>query len=277
MLKLRVATALALLIVLLPLLFHDNATPFIAMALLMLSAGAWEWGRLNGLVAHAAMGLGVAFFAFVVCLWWVLGTSSFPTAVWLFGFVLWSVVVPWLLRRGVISWGEHSQGLRIVGGLAALVLAWMATAQARAIGINFLLSVLAMAWAADIAAYFAGKAFGRHKLAPTVSPGKSWEGAVAGWLGVMVLAIAWMWLDARAPSDSPSIYTRLFTQWPWACWAVFTALSVASVVGDLTESLVKRSAGFKDSSQLLPGHGGVLDRVDALLPVLPLSMFFVSL
>lgn len=158
-----------------------------------------------------------------------------------------------------------------------LAVAWLALVQARQIGLVFLLSVLTLVWAADIAAYAGGKAFGRRKLAPTVSPGKSWEGAFSGLVGVVLLGVFWVWFDRGHASDTPSLFTLL-----WSAGVVWTAPAVAlltatSVIGDLMESLVKRSAGMKDSSQLLPGHGGVLDRVDALLPVLPLAMLMAQL
>ena len=144
---------------------------------------------------------------------------------------------------------------------------------ARAIGINFMLSVLSLVWMADIAAYFGGRAFGKRKLAPSISPGKSWEGVWSGLVGVLVLAAVWIVLDRRYGFDGPSLHTRLLDQ--VGVVGLVLALSVMSafsVIGDLIESLVKRAAGAKDSSRLLPGHGGVLDRVDALLPVLPLAM-----
>jgi phosphatidate cytidylyltransferase len=147
-------------------------------------------------------------------------------------------------------------------------------------GVNFLLSVLALVWVADIGAYFAGRAFGgrftRNKLAASISPGKSWEGVWGGMLGVLLLALFWRYADAANGALVPSFYTHLGQK-----GMVFLLLSVLfmaamSVVGDLIESLVKRSAGVKDSSALLPGHGGVLDRIDALLPTLPLAMMLYS-
>jgi len=135
-----------------------------------------------------------------------------------------------------------------------------------------LLSVLLLVWVADISAYFCGRAFGRRKLAASISPGKSWEGVAGAVLGVGLLAAAWLWWDAQFPSDSPSLYTVLMQRgWGIALLGVVW-LTAMSVVGDLVESLVKRCAGVKDSSALLPGHGGVLDRVDALLPVFPLAL-----
>ncbi|MBO9646769.1 MAG: phosphatidate cytidylyltransferase, partial [Pseudacidovorax sp.] len=142
-------------------------------------------------------------------------------------------------------------------------------------------SVLVLVWVADVFAYFAGRAFGlrftRGKLAPSISPGQSWEGVWGGVIGVLVLALAWVWADDASRAEVASLYTRLAERgwWQLPLGAVF--LSMMSVVGDLIESLVKRSAGAKDSSGLLPGHGGVLDRIDALLPTLPLAMMLSSL
>ena len=153
--------------------------------------------------------------------------------------------------------------------------------QARTIGINFLLSVMTLVWMADIAAYFTGRAFGlrftKNKLAPAISPGKSWEGVWGGVAGVLVLGFAWSALDVHWGAAVPSFYSRLATQGVWLLVLGALFMSCMSVVGDLMESLVKRSAGAKDSSNLLPGHGGVLDRVDALLPTLPLAMMLTSL
>ena len=131
-------------------------------------------------------------------------------------------------------------------------------------------------WVADIAAYFGGKAFGRRKLAPSISPGKSWEGVWSGMLGVLLLAALWIWIDHSFAVDSPSLYSRVAERLRWvglAFGVVF--LAAMSVVGDLVESLAKRSAGAKDSSHLLPGHGGVLDRVDAFLFALPAAYFTI--
>jgi len=114
-------------------------------------------------------------------------------------------------------------------------------------------------------------------LAPSISPGKSWEGVWGGMAAVLVLAIAWKWADASLHSDVPSLYSQLLDGNRWIMLLPVLWLAGMSVVGDLVESLVKRAAGAKDSSGLLPGHGGVLDRVDALLPTLPLAMLLVTL
>ena len=168
------------------------------------------------------------------------------------------------------------RALRLWLGLFLIACAWLALVQARLLGLGFLLSVLLLVWVADIAAYFGGKRFGRRKLAPTVSPGKSWEGAVSGLIGVFVLAGVWLWATQRGWSAPDHLYAYLWHLGLWIGVPALVGLTAMSVCGDLVESLVKRAAGVKDSSQLLPGHGGVLDRVDALLPVLPLAMMLVT-
>ena len=187
----------------------------------------------------------------------------------------------WLLRVGVDGWPRVPRALRIVGGVLALWLAWLAVAQARVAGINFLLSVLTLVWAADIFAYFAGRAFGlrftKGKLAPSISPGKSWEGVWGGMMGVVVLALVWSWADRHYGATVPSFYSLLQLRGTWFLLLAAVFMAAMSVVGDLVESLIKRSVGVKDSSGLLPGHGGVLDRIDALLPTLPLAMMLSSL
>ena len=167
--------------------------------------------------------------------------------------------------------------------MAVLWLAWLAVAQARVIGVQFLLSVLLLVWVADIAAYAAGRTLGgkftRRKLAPAISPGKSWEGVWGGMTGVVLLAFGWVLLEASGYTVfSGSLYARLWTQHGVLVMLIGVIfLAAMSVVGDLVESLIKRSAGVKDSSGLLPGHGGVLDRVDALLPAVPLAMMLIHL
>ena len=276
MLKQRLITALVLLAILLPLLFHDTSEPFMGFSLLMVSAGAWEWGRLNGYAHRTSVAMGVLFAVILAVLWIVWGVH-YSVWVWVFPSMLWILGGAWLLRNGVTCWAQFPRLIRLGSGLLALAFAWMAMAQARTVGVNFLLSTFFLVWAADVFAYFGGRAFGKRKLAPTISPGKSWAGVYTGALGVLIMAGLWVWSDRQFNLDSPSLYTQLFTANPIAALLALFGLTAMSVVGDLVESLVKRSAGFKDSSNLLPGHGGVLDRVDALLPVLPLVMLLTQI
>jgi len=276
MLKQRVITALLLLAVLLPTLFYPRIAPFALLTLLLIAAAGWEWARLNGGRAGTSVLLGAGLGGALLLFWWAGGLAFNWRGLWLVLAGVWVLLAAVMLARGVAGWRVWPAALRLWGGLLLLACAWLALVQARQVGLEFLLSVLTLVWMADIAAYVGGKALGRRKLAPTVSPGKTWEGAISGILGVLVLASAWVLADAQGWGGHGSLYARF-----WALGVPFAVIGLAfltsmGVVGDLVESLAKRSAGAKDSSQLLPGHGGVLDRIDALLPVLPLSMMFVT-
>ena len=248
----------------------------------VMAAAAWEWARLNGVQGAGALALGAAMVLACGLSWWA-GWVNEPFRAWWLVVALWVVVGGLLIAVGVNGWSRVPAFLRLALGPAALWVAWLAVVQARMVGVNFLLSVLALVAAADIAAYFAGRAFGgqlvARKLAPSISPNKSWEGVFGGMAGVLLLAALWIFFDRQiAPADwSRSLYSHLW-QGGGLVWLVPSAIALAglSVVGDLVESLVKRAAGAKDSSQLLPGHGGVLDRIDAQLPTLPFAMALVT-
>ena len=279
MLKQRVITALVLLALLLPALFASSAWPFMALTVILIAAAAWEWGRLNGVPSWQAWTGAVL--CLMACAWaehagWV---RMAPALIWLIAGAMWVLLGAWMLQRGVSGWSLWPKGSRWGAGLVLLVLAWIAMAQAHQRGVNFLLSVLVLVWAADVFAYFFGKALGgrwiKTKLAVTISPGKSWEGVLGGMLGVLLVALVWAEVDqALAPADL-SLFSLLWAKGWWVALPALLFMAAMSVVGDLVESLVKRSAGMKDSSGLLPGHGGVLDRIDALLPTLPLAMMLV--
>ena len=280
MLKQRIITAIILLLVLLPALFYHSPDPFCAIALLMIAAAAWEWARLNGFGSVASVLS--AFCCVLACsaTWWLGLLAQSLSILWIVAGAAWVLVSAWILRSGVAAWSGHSRFGRLGAGIFALWLTWLAVAQARVIGINFLLSILVLVWVADIFAYFAGRAFGgrfsRSKLAPAISPGKSWEGVWGGMAGVLALAFFWRWADTIWVASVPSLYSYLGNKSVFLLLIAAVFMAAMSVVGDLFESLVKRSAGAKDSSGLLPGHGGVLDRVDALLPTLPLAMMLYS-
>lgn len=281
MLKQRIITALILLAILLPALFYPSPEPFVAVALVLIAAGAWEWGRLNGCSGALSMVVAAACLSLCAVCWRLGWLEQSMPVLWSIGGAAWVLGGAWLLRRGVAGWPTIPRSLRLLVGVVALWLAWLAVAQARVIGINFLLSILVLVWVADIFAYFSGRAFGgrfsRGKLAPAISPGKSWEGVWGGMAGVVALALAWSWADRSLAASVPSFYSRLSLHGAGLLFIAVLFMAAMSVVGDLVESLIKRSAGVKDSSGLLPGHGGVLDRVDALLPTLPLAMMLVSL
>ena len=281
MLKQRIITAFVLLAILLPALFWPSPVPFAVVVLVLIGAASWEWGRLNGLGQGGSVSMALACLALCAASWYA-GLLQRPLPLlWSIAGALWVLVGAWLLRAGVPGWPHIPRSVRLSGGVLALWAAWLAVAQARVEGINFLLSVLVLVWVADIFAYAAGRTFGlkftKNKLAPAISPGKSWEGAWGGVAGVLVLALAWALADRAWQPAVPSLYTRLAAPGWWVLVIAALFLAAMSVVGDLVESLIKRSAGVKDSSHLLPGHGGVLDRVDALLPTLPLAMMLSTL
>lgn len=278
MLRQRIVTALVLAGLLLGALSVSSSWPFALLTLALIAAAGWEWARLNQAGAGLSLAMGAAV-AVAGALTWAAGWQDHaPDAIWWLVAALWLLAGAVALRNGPDAWPRLPRTARWLLGLVALWAAWLAIAHARGAGINFLLSVLCLVWMADIAAYFGGRALGKRKLAPSISPGKSWEGVWSGMVGVLLLSALWMWIDGRFNVDSPSLYSRLWHDMGvFGMAAALIALCGLSVLGDLIESLVKRAAGAKDSSRLLPGHGGVLDRVDALLPVVPAAMAVMTL
>ena len=208
MLKQRVITALILVAILLPALFASVAWPFALLTLVLIAAAGWEWGRLNGAGAGSLV-MGALLAAVCAAALWAGWGSAPPRLVWWLAMGVWVLGGTYVLRGGVAGWPGIPAGLRWVIGLVLLWTAWLALAAAKTIGVNFILSVFCLVWAADIAAYFGGRAFGKRKLAPAISPGKSWAGVWSGMLGALVLAAFWLWLDTRFQMDSVSIYTRV--------------------------------------------------------------------
>ncbi|MEO8856914.1 MAG: phosphatidate cytidylyltransferase [Burkholderiaceae bacterium] len=281
MLRQRIVTAVVLLLVLLPALFYPSPEPFCALALVFIAAAAWEWARLAGYASVASLTVG-ALCALACGVAWQAGLLERPLPwLWTFAAALWVIGGGLMLRGGMSAWLRLPPPLRLAFGVLVLVMAWLALAQARFAGINFLLSILLLVWVADIFAYTAGRTWGgrftKSKLAPSISPRKSWEGVWGAGAGVVLLALGWRWVDSALMVSTPSLYSVLGTRSVWIMVIAVIGLTAMSVVGDLVESLVKRAASVKDSSALLPGHGGVLDRIDALLPTLPLAMWLHAL
>lgn len=281
MLRQRIITALVLVAVLLGSLMASSAWPFAMLTLALMAAAGWEWARLNGACGKPALAMGAAVAMLGLITWLVgWGRGGQPVLSWLWWAMslLWMVIGVVVLRAGPALWPRLPRVLRTGIGLVVLWAAWLALVQSQQIGNNFMLSTLCLVWMADVAAYFGGRRFGRRKLAPAISPGKSWEGVWSGMAGVLVLAAVWIALDRRFGFDGASLYSRLLAELGLLGMVVaLLGLAGLGVVGDLVESLVKRAAGAKDSSQLLPGHGGVLDRVDALLPVLPAALAVLAM
>lgn len=272
MLAQRVVTALILLAVLLATLFVFPAWTWGLLTLVFLAVGAREWAALLGRSAQAqgSVAAGVFILGVGLLAWWL--ASGWPP--WFAGAVAFAATAWWCIAAPARLAGHQARG----GGwplAAALLLAcWIALLELRALGPVPLLAGMAIVWIADIAAYFVGRSIGRRKLAPSISPGKSWEGAIGGALAVViaawVVAISAQGENGAAVVLAQTLPARLDAAGPALLWVpVFVALAALSVVGDLHESLLKRQAGAKDSGTILPGHGGVLDRIDALIPVMP--------
>lgn len=221
----------------------------------------WEWGGFMGLGAANRRRLGLGFALLCCLLYWSGMLPRIGNFLLLFSLLFWGGLVPfWLRRRWTISplWFGLSTGFLVI------VPTWVALLFLLQRSPWLLLFAMSLVWVADIAAYAAGKACGRHKLAPSISPGKTREGAAGALLAVVAYGVL---VSACVPAWPPLAY-------PWL-GAGLCLITASSIVGDLFESLLKRQIGLKDSSQLLPGHGGILDRIDSQTSTLPLVAFFV--
>jgi phosphatidate cytidylyltransferase len=255
----RVLTAAVLLALFLAALLLLERAAFAVLVAVVIALGAFEWGRLAGL---ARGGLAAYAAACPLLFGLLLGSAMVEAVLW--GATLfWTVAVPGWLASGVSAKGRAWLPL---AGIAALVPAGLAMA---ALPPRQLLMILGLIWISDTGAYLAGRAFGRRKLAPAISPGKTWEGVAGGAIGCIIYAIIWALFD-------PDLRTRV----QGVIWMPFLAgtllLCALGVVGDLFESALKRQAGAKDSGKLLPGHGGVLDRIDSATAALPVALLLVQ-
>ena len=257
MLKQRIITALILLPIALCGFFLLEGAGFALFIGLVVTLGAWEWARLAGFEAQPAR---VAYAALV--------------AVLLFFMYILPNLAPWVLGAAVLWWGlaaflvltyprtsAHwsTTASKLVIGFLILLPAWqgLILIKQEPLGNWLIMAVMILVWGADIGAYFSGKAFGKRKLAPSVSPGKSWEGVYGGLaLSLVITAVVGV---VRGWGAGQMIASLLGA----------ALIVVISVVGDLTESMFKRQSGIKDSSNLLPGHGGILDRIDSLTAAIP--------
>jgi phosphatidate cytidylyltransferase len=261
-LRQRIATALLLAGVVVTVLLAMPASAAVAVVAVVILAGAWEWAGFAGCVTGAArIGYAAAVGVAVFAAWRVTADAArlaeFLCASalwWLVGF-LWVVFAP----------GRGGRLAAAAAGFVVLVPAAIGLGRLALVqpdGQLLLLFLVVLIAAADIGAYFGGRSFGRHKLAPSVSPGKTWEGLVAGMAGAGVAAL----------------FGATFFDVPARAWiAACVAVALLSVVGDLLESMFKRRAGLKDSGGLLPGHGGVLDRIDSLTAAGPVFLLALQL
>ncbi|MEP7084189.1 MAG: phosphatidate cytidylyltransferase [Betaproteobacteria bacterium] len=272
MLKQRIITAVVLAALFFSTLFGLATWYFAGFALFALMTAVYEWGKLTGLTPGASVVYAAVVFVLGALLFFYGGfdrSSGFPPAAVLMlcgtSAAFWILVAPVWLKQG---WTTRITPLMLVLGAVLILAMWMAMTQLHARSPWLLLATMLVVWIADTAAYFAGRRFGRRKLAPVISPGKSWEGVYGGLVGVGVYAVLLLLLSPLGAD--PHVSRPLVV-------VAALVLAMVSVVGDLFESWLKRQAGVKDSGSTLPGHGGVLDRIDALLPALPVATLLVVL
>lgn len=257
MLKARIVTALCLVAGFLAVLFLLPPRAAGVVFALFAALAAWEWAGLMRAPARGRIAYGLL--AFGLCLlFWTRPEDGFPL-LWGLGTLFWLGFAPLWLR---LQWSTACATL----GLVLILPAWAAAVALHQRSPWLLLAVMALIWVADIVAYFSGRAFGRHKLAPSISPGKTWEGVAGALIGGLVYGLVVAPFLPVVQNLERSVLA--------GCLVFLTGLSI---VGDLFESLAKRQAGVKDSSQLLPGHGGILDRIDSQLPTLPLVALGIHL
>lgn len=270
MLKTRIITALILAPIAIGGIFFLPPAGFAIFTGIVIALGGWEWANMAGLGSQLARGAYAAVVAVVLYSLWHVHALS----------VLWLALVWWLvcfvLVRAYPGLTEHWRPVpvRLVLGFLVLVPAWVGLNHLRTGSVEFgqvttglllILYVFFIVWVADIGAYFAGRAFGKAKLAPRVSPGKSWAGVWGGQVAVAVLAVVCSLLVGASLSQTLLLIL------------VSLVTGLVSVLGDLLESMFKRHRGIKDSSQLLPGHGGILDRIDSLTAAIPVFALLVTL
>ncbi|MEO7404914.1 MAG: phosphatidate cytidylyltransferase [Burkholderiales bacterium] len=268
MLATRIVSALVLGAIVLAALFFLSPTGWALFSVLILLISGWEWGGFAGLATtgRAAMALTLGALCWAAAVWTGLSTGA-PVAgrsTMFYGVaaVFWLVASPlWLARAPV-----RSVPLVIAACYIVMVPTYVAFVELPRFGPHVFLLIGAVVWIADVAAYFTGRRFGQRKLAPSISPGKSWEGVWGALAAVALYAVVAAGPLRTAVGATPASTPTLLM--------IFAALALTglAVVGDLFESTLKRQAGVKDSGRIMPGHGGILDRIDAMLPVLPLAM-----
>lgn len=266
MLKQRLLTAAVLIPLVVFGVLHGSSAAVGVIFAIILAAGAWEWGRLSGIRQGWGRALGVVATLGAIGGLYLVGFAVSPEAPLLRGVVgiglaAWILALAWLARPALGQGASAvSTAVKLLAGLLILPVAWVSLVAIHSIeagGPALLLYMVVLIWIADSGAYFAGKRFGRNKLAPAISPGKTREGAFGGLAAVAIYSL----IMAQVMEAVPLSLTN------FVLLSVFTG--AISIAGDLFESLLKRQAGLKDSGAVLPGHGGVLDRIDSLLAALP--------
>jgi phosphatidate cytidylyltransferase len=268
MLKTRIITAAVLMAVLLPIVFLLPPFYLGAFFLVALVAAAWEWSRMIAPEAKRAAWLYATFCLAIILLLLGMQAIAWQFSLLMMAVLFWFFIAPFILARGMNFPLQRFKPFYSILGLIILPATWFALVFLRELGLIFLLSSMALVWVADIGAYFVGKAFGKHKLAVQISPGKSIEGAVGG----LLLCYLYAFLCVAYLPLGDTLFGAWAIRFGWIPTILMVTVLVAfSIFGDLFESQLKRLAGVKDSSHLLPGHGGVLDRVDALIPTMPIA------
>ncbi|WP_249976852.1 phosphatidate cytidylyltransferase [Vreelandella olivaria] len=257
MLKQRIITAAWLAPLTLIGLFGLQGSAFALFTACIVLLGAWEWTNLAGVTRQNARLQLVAAIALLMVLMWLSGAVFAIWPLWLAA-AGWLVNLYWVSRYPDASQQWQATPRRLLMGLWVLLPCWVGFNILRDSGVVWLLFVLLLVWCADIGAYFAGRQWGKRKLAPRVSPGKSWEGVIGGLIATSLLALVF------------AIWQPLGFAGGVALIVITALVTLVSVLGDLLESMLKRHRNIKDSSQLLPGHGGVLDRIDSLTAAIPI-------
>jgi phosphatidate cytidylyltransferase len=262
----RILTALALFAVLIPLGLWAPVSLFSFLVLVAFAGVFWEWSRLLDVAFGPRLALLTALLAVGSMLVFdpYLDPRSLGLEILGLASLIWLVLLPWVLWRGSTPRGLSALVFAALASFAAFWAVW----QARYEGLLFLVTSLLLVWLADTAAYFSGKAFGRRRLAPAISPGKTWEGVWGALLfnAVAMTVVGVFLFDSWSGRmiDRMGLIPFLF---------IVLTLTGYSVMGDLHQSMLKRQAGVKDSGSLLPGHGGLFDRLDAVLVVMPFAVF----
>jgi len=266
MLKARILTVICVLPLFLTALFYLSSIFWMTLLLVLAVIGSWEWSRLakftlSGsifyLVLTALIGGELLFILSRAVL-----TNPYTTVfLWLYAatLVFWILGAPSLLK---LNLPIRDPVLLVLTGWLLLLPTCLALYQLRAIDPLLLLGFMTVVWVSDTAAYFVGRALGRHKFAPNISPGKTWEGVAGALIAVSIYALTWGYLAGEKTQ------TMLLVP-------LLLVLVVLGIIGDLFESLMKRQAGVKNSGDILPGHGGILDRIDALTSTLPVAILAV--
>lgn len=266
----RVITAVVLLALVIFCLSFSNPWPMLGLICIMIACATWEWLRLAQDKDAFLKGL-ITAFALLYCVYLLLENNLAVAQIFQFvllplSIIFWLVFAPIIIKNAVLPGFLNSRSLSALG-ILLLFSTWYALAWFYLeLGAVAFITMWALVWCADIAAFFVGKTFGKHKLAPKISPGKTWEGVFGG----LIAAVLWLLISAVYIPDSFGSLVQEKFNW-LGIGLIGIVLAAWSIIGDLFESMLKRRVGVKDSSNLLPGHGGVYDRIDAVLPVAPLA------